>query len=87
MEVFIIILLSLVVTGCSYVIWNLNSKVINYENRIEEYETWINNFSDTVKDVDEVIKIALTKELKPVEWMEVEVTKSKDGEKISTLTN
>jgi len=41
----------------------------------------------TVKNVDEVIKIALTKELKPVEWMEVEVTKSKDGEKISTLTN
>jgi len=40
----------------------------------------------TVKNVDEVIKIALTKELKPVEWMEVEVTKSKDGEKISTLT-
>jgi len=42
---------------------------------------------ETVKTVDEVIKIALTKELKPVEWMEVEVTKSKDGEKISTLTN
>jgi len=41
----------------------------------------------TVKTVDEVIKIALTRELKPVEWMEVEVTKSKDGEKISTLTN
>ena len=41
----------------------------------------------TVKTVDEVIKIALTKELKPVEWMEVEVAKSKDGEKISTLTN
>ena len=56
MEVFIIILLSLVVTGCSYVIWNLNSKVINYENRIEEYETWINNFSDTVKDVDDKMK-------------------------------
>ena len=41
----------------------------------------------TVKTVDEVIKIALTKELKPVEWMEVEVAKSKDGAKISTLTN
>jgi len=40
-----------------------------------------------VKTVDEVIKIALTKELKPVEWMEVDVSKSKDGEKISTLTN
>ena len=48
----------------------------------------INNIEvKTVKSVDEVIKIALTKELKPVEWMEVEVTKSKDGEKISTLTN
>ena len=42
----------------------------------------------TVKTVDEVIKIALTKELKPVEWMEVEnISKSKSGEKISTLTN
>ena len=42
----------------------------------------------TVKTVDEVIKIALTKELKPVEWLEVEnISKSKDGEKISTLTN
>jgi len=42
----------------------------------------------TVKDVDQVLKIALTKELKPVEWIEVEnITKSKNGEKISTLTN
>jgi len=42
----------------------------------------------TVKTVDEVIKIALTRELKPVEWIEVEnLPKSKDGEKISTLTN
>tara|TARA_Y100000590_G_scaffold93796_1_gene106263 strand:- start:548 stop:1099 length:552 start_codon:yes stop_codon:yes gene_type:complete len=42
----------------------------------------------TVKDVDEVIKIALTKELKPVEWIEVEnISKSKDGEKLTTLTN
>ena len=42
----------------------------------------------TVKTVDEVIKIALTKELKPVEWIEVEnISKAKDGEKISTLTN
>ena len=36
----------------------------------------------TVKTVDEVLKIALTKELKPVEWIEVEnLPKSKDGEK------
>ena len=42
----------------------------------------------TVKIVDEVLKIALTKDLKPVEWIEVEnLSKSKDGEKISTLTN
>jgi len=42
----------------------------------------------TVKTVDEVLKIALVKELKPVEWIEVEnISKSKDGEKVSTLTN
>jgi len=39
----------------------------------------------TVKNVDEVLKIALTKELKPVEWIEVEsLPKSKSGEKQST---
>jgi len=39
----------------------------------------------TVKTVDEVLKIALVKELKPVEWMiDVEsLSKSKSGEKIS----
>jgi ATP-dependent Lon protease len=42
----------------------------------------------TVKTVDEVLKIALTKELIPVEWIEVEtLPKSKSGEKSSTLTN
>ena len=42
----------------------------------------------TVKTVDEVLKIALTKELKPVEWIEVEtLPKSKSGEKLTTLTN
>ena len=42
----------------------------------------------TVKNVDEVLKIALTKELKPVEWIEVEnIAKPKSAEKISTLTN
>jgi ATP-dependent Lon protease len=42
----------------------------------------------TVKTVDEVLKIALTKELKPVEWIEVEtLPKSRSGEKPSTLTN
>ena len=36
----------------------------------------------SVKDVDEVLKIALTKELKPVEWIEVEsLPKTKDGQK------
>ena len=39
----------------------------------------------TVKNVDEVLKIALTKELKPIEWIEVEnLPKSKAGEKAST---
>tara|TARA_Y100000590_G_scaffold92456_1_gene104504 strand:+ start:747 stop:3140 length:2394 start_codon:yes stop_codon:yes gene_type:complete len=42
----------------------------------------------TVKTVDEVLKAALVKELKPVEWIEVEnLTKSKDVEKSSSLTN
>jgi len=37
---------------------------------------------DTVKHVDEVLKIALTKELKPVEWIEVEkLPQPKVGEK------
>tara|TARA_Y100000590_G_scaffold196266_1_gene222853 strand:+ start:973 stop:3369 length:2397 start_codon:yes stop_codon:yes gene_type:complete len=39
----------------------------------------------TVKSVDEVLKIALVKELKPVEWIEVEnLPKSKDGEKTTS---
>jgi len=38
-----------------------------------------------VKTVDEVLKIALTKELKPVEWIEVEtLPKSKSNEKTTT---
>ena len=42
----------------------------------------------TVKAVDEVLKIALTKELKPVEWIDVEaLPKLKNREKTSTLTN
>ena len=42
----------------------------------------------TVKTVDEVLKIALVKELKPTEWIEVEdLPKSKRSEKESTLTN
>tara|TARA_B100000287_G_C20097639_1_gene569060 strand:- start:33 stop:305 length:273 start_codon:yes stop_codon:yes gene_type:complete len=56
MEIYVIVVLSLVVTGCTYVIWNLNNKVVDYENRIEEYETWITNFTDTVKDVDSKLK-------------------------------
>jgi len=39
----------------------------------------------TVKNVDEVLKIALVKELIPVEWIEVEnLPKTKTGEKAST---
>ena len=42
----------------------------------------------TVKAVDEVLKIALTKELKPVEWIDVEtLSELKNREKTSTLTN
>ncbi len=38
-----------------------------------------------VKTVDEVLKLALTKELKPIEWIEVEsLPKTKGGEKPST---
>jgi len=40
---------------------------------------------NTVKSVDEVLKISLKKELKPVEWIEVEnLPKPKGGEKPST---
>ena len=56
MEIFVIVVLSLVVSGCCYIIWNLNNKVVEYENRVEEYETWINGFTDTVKDVDDKLK-------------------------------
>ena len=36
----------------------------------------------TVKTVDEVLKVALVKELKPVEWIDVEsLPKSKSSEK------
>ena len=61
MEIFVIVVLSLVVSGCCYIIWNLNSKVVEYENRVEEYETWINGFADTVKDVDDKLKQIDTK--------------------------
>ena len=36
---------------------------------------------DTVKSVDEVLKIALTKELKPVEWIEVKSIPESSNEK------
>tara|TARA_Y100000590_G_scaffold425750_1_gene534064 strand:- start:295 stop:654 length:360 start_codon:yes stop_codon:yes gene_type:complete len=39
----------------------------------------------SVKTVEEVLKIALMKELKPVEWIEVEgLHKTKEGEKTTT---
>ena len=56
MEIFLIVILSLIIFGCVYVIWNLNSKVIIYEEQIEEYETWIDSFTDTVEDVDKKLK-------------------------------
>tara|TARA_B100000579_G_C22494725_1_gene694094 strand:- start:123 stop:395 length:273 start_codon:yes stop_codon:yes gene_type:complete len=56
MEIFLIVILSLIIFGCVYVIWNLNSKVTIYEEQIEEYETWIDSFTDTVEDVDKKLK-------------------------------
>ena len=56
MEIFLIVILSLIIFGCVYVIWNLNSKVIIYEEQIEEYETWIDSFTDTVEEVDKKLK-------------------------------
>ena len=56
MEIYIIIILSLIVFGCGYVIWNLNSKVTTYEDQIEEYQMWIDSFTDTVEDVDKKLK-------------------------------
>jgi ATP-dependent Lon protease len=42
----------------------------------------------TVKTVDEVLKIALTEELKPIEWIEVEnLPTSKSAEKPATISN
>ena len=66
--------------------------VIPEENKKDLVEIPKNILSDieikTVKTVDEVLKIALVKELKPVEWIEVEsLPKSKNPEKPSTLTN
>jgi len=66
--------------------------VIPEENKKDLVEIPKNILNDieikTVKSVDEVLKIALVKELKPVEWIEVEsLPKSKNPEKTSTLTN
>ena len=61
MEIYIIIILSLIVFGCGYVIWNLNSKVATYEEQIEEYQMWIDSFTETVEDVDRKLKDIDTK--------------------------
>ena len=61
MEIYIIIILSLIVFGCGYVIWNLNSKVTTYEEQIEEYQMWIDSFTETVEDVDRKLKDIDTK--------------------------
>jgi len=43
---------------------------------------------NTVKTVDEVLKIALTKELKPIQWIEVEnIGKSKTGQETTTIAH
>ena len=42
----------------------------------------------TVKTVDQVLKLALTKELKPIEWIDVDnLPKSKSDEKPATIPN
>ena len=66
--------------------------IIPEENKKDLVEVPKNILADieikTVKTVDEVLKIALTKELKPVEWIEVEtLPKSKSREEPSNLTN
>jgi len=66
--------------------------IIPEENKKDLVEIPKNILSDieikTVKSVDEVLKIALVKELIPVEWIEVEsLPKSKNPEKPTTLTN
>ena len=66
--------------------------IIPEENKKDLVEVPKNILADiqiqTVKTVDEVLKLALKKELIPVEWIEVEnLPKSKTGEKTSTLTN
>ena len=63
--------------------------IIPEENKKDLVEIPKNILNDlqiiTVKTVDEVLKAALTKELKPIEWIEVEsLPKSKSGEKPST---
>lgn len=63
--------------------------LIPEENKKDLAEIPKNILSDvqvtTVKTVDEVLKIALIKDLKPVEWIEVEsLSKSKNNEKPST---
>ncbi len=61
----------------------------NKKDLVEIPKNILNNIEiKTVKNVDEVLKIALIKDLKPVEWIEVEnLPKTKDGEKPSTLAN
>ena len=63
--------------------------IIPEENKKDLIEIPKNILNDlqiiTVKTVDEVLKAALIKELKPIEWIEVEsLPKSKSGEKPST---
>ena len=66
------------------------SKVIIPEDNKKDLAEIPKNILDnikiyTVKSVDEVLKIALTKELKPVEWIEVEsLPKTKGAEKTTT---
>jgi predicted PurR-regulated permease PerM len=52
----IILVMVLLMSISLYIIWNLNTKVAQYEDTIETYQEWIQGFTDTVKDVDEKMK-------------------------------
>jgi ATP-dependent Lon protease len=67
----------------------ISKVIIPYENKKDLTEIPKNILDKleikTVKTVDEVLKIALVRELQPVEWIEVEnLPKSKNEEKVTT---
>jgi len=55
LEIIILVMVLMMSIGL-YIIWNLNTKVTQYEDTIETYQAWIQGFTETVKDVDEKMK-------------------------------